>query len=144
MTTTDDVLEQRGAIYGDFFEGVTLEAQILSLIEARYQKQYDDRMSSVYYLYFSKIAMKLSRLSVCPEHIDSWTDIAGYARLVELQLTKEKQPEGITNDKSIQEPNATSSTNAYHFKIRKKAWRDTVCESVEGDRRSDSSRADGC
>lgn len=29
----------------------------------------------------SKIVMKLSRIAVTPDHVDSWADIAGYAQL---------------------------------------------------------------
>ena len=89
MKTTDQLLEQRGEVYGNFFEGISLEADILELIKNRYAKHHNQEMSPVYVIYLSKIAMKLSRLSISPTHIDSWTDIAGYARLVELQLSQE-------------------------------------------------------
>jgi len=89
MKTTDQVLEQRGEVYGDFFEGVSLEAAILENITNRYRKQHNAEMDPVHFIYLSKIAMKLSRLAVSPTHVDSWTDIAGYARLVEIQLNKE-------------------------------------------------------
>jgi hypothetical protein len=89
MKTTDQVLEQRGEVYGDFFEGVSLEAVILENIKDRYRKAHNAEMDPVHVIYLSKIAMKLSRLAVSPSHVDSWTDIAGYARLVELQLIKE-------------------------------------------------------
>jgi hypothetical protein len=91
MKTTDQVLEQRGEVYGDFFEGVSLEAVILESIKDRYRKTHDKEMDPVHVIYLSKIAMKLSRIAVSPTHLDSWTDIAGYARLVELQLAKETE-----------------------------------------------------
>jgi len=138
MTTTDDVLKQRGAIYGDFFEGITCEAQLLSILENRYRQQYNERMPRHYYLYFSKIAMKLSRLSISPDHIDSWTDIAGYARLVEIQLTKES----TSNVKSTEVTNAPVATNAYNPKIWEKAWSDPIHESDGSDRRTDSTCPD--
>ena len=47
-------------------------------------------MNPINVIYLSKIVMKLSRLAISPDHVDSWTDIAGYARLVEIQLTKEQ------------------------------------------------------
>ena len=91
MKTTDQILAQRGEVYGDFFEGISLEALILESIKDRYRSQHNHEMDPVYVIYLSKIAMKLSRLSISPTHLDSWTDIAGYARLVELQLSKEQQ-----------------------------------------------------
>lgn len=90
MTTTDQVLEQRGTVYGDFYDGVSLEAVILENIKDRYRNAHGKEIDPIYVIYLSKIAMKLSRLAVSPTHIDSWTDIAGYARLVELQLIKEQ------------------------------------------------------
>lgn len=141
MVTTDEVLEQRGAIYGDFFEGIVCEADLLSIITDRYWKQHGTLMPRHYYLYFSKIAMKLSRLSVCPDHIDSWTDIAGYARLVELQLNKNK---GNTDATSTEITNASVATNAHTIKIREKDRSDSIHESAGSNRRSDSSCADGC
>jgi len=94
MRTTDDVLEERGNVYGDFNEGIMLETIILESIKYRYQEHHGKQMPPEFVVYISKIAMKLSRLSITPDHIDSWTDIAGYARLVELHLKKEE------NDKS--------------------------------------------
>ena len=138
MTTTDDVLKQRGAIYGDFFEGITCEAQLLSILENRYLKQHGTTMPRHYYLYFSKIAMKLSRLSISPDHIDSWTDIAGYARLVEIQLTKES----ASNAKNTEVTNAPVAANAYNPKIWEKAWSDPIHESDGSDRRTDSTCPD--
>lgn len=138
MTTTDDVLKQRGAIYGDFFEGITCEAQLLSILENRYRQQYNERMPRHYYLYFSKIAMKLSRLSISPDHIDSWTDIAGYARLVEIQLTKES----TSNAKSTEVTNAPVATYAHKPQVWEKAWSDPIHESAERDRRTDSTCPD--
>lgn len=94
MTTTDQVLEQRGTVYGDFYDGVSLEAVILENIKDRYRKTHGKELDPIYVIYLSKIAMKLSRLAVSPNHIDSWTDIAGYARLVELQFIKEQHAKG--------------------------------------------------
>jgi hypothetical protein len=86
MTTTDDVLEERGNVYGNFYEGIELEANLLEAIKDRHLKQHGEPMHPIHATYISKIVMKLSRLAVSPDHIDSWTDIAGYARLVELRL----------------------------------------------------------
>ena len=90
MKTTDQILEQRGEVYGDFYGGVSLEALILNSMTDRYEEHHGSCMDPVNVIYLSKIVMKLSRLAVTPNHLDSWTDIAGYARLVEIQLTKEQ------------------------------------------------------
>jgi len=117
MKTTDQILEQRGAIYGNFFGGITLEAQILSLIAERHEFETGEAMAPEFYLFFSKIAMKLSRLSVCPDHIDSWTDIAGYARLVEIHLT---QLQGENDAQSQQESDASITEDAHNTEDRTK------------------------
>lgn len=91
MKTTDDVLEERGKNYGDFGSGARLEAQILNLLASNHAAQTGNQLSTEHVIWFSKIIMKLSRLSVTPNHIDSWTDIAGYGRLVEIELTKQQE-----------------------------------------------------
>ena len=128
MKTTDEVLQDRHVVYGDFFEGITCEAQILEIIKGRYFDQYKLPLPPIYYLFFSKIVMKLSRLAVSPDHVDSWTDIAGYARLVELHLNKIKQ--GVRNAQSEQEPDATPTKNAYATKVRKQTRSSTVRKST--------------
>ena len=90
MTTTDDVITERGNVYGDFHEGIMLETIIIESIKFRHQEHHGKQMPPEFVMYMTKIAMKLSRLAIIPNHIDSWTDIAGYARLVELHLKKEE------------------------------------------------------
>lgn len=83
MRTTDEVLQERGSVYGNFTDGSNLEAEIMALLAHNHHKQQGKALTELERIFFSKIIMKLSRLSVTPDHIDSWTDIAGYARLVE-------------------------------------------------------------
>jgi hypothetical protein len=83
MRTTDEVLKERGSVYGDFTNGSNLEAEMMALLAHNHYKQQGKAITELERIFFSKIIMKLSRLSVTPDHIDSWTDIAGYARLVE-------------------------------------------------------------
>ena len=86
MSNVNETLEQRGEVYGNFSQGITLEAEILSLIKGRYYDQYSRDMDEWCVVAISKIVMKLSRLAVSPKHLDSWHDIAGYAVLVEQHL----------------------------------------------------------
>jgi hypothetical protein len=83
MRTTDEVLQERGSVYGNFTDGSNLESEIMKLLAGNHFKQHGKPLSELERIFFSKIIMKLSRLSVTPNHVDSWTDIAGYARLVE-------------------------------------------------------------
>lgn len=83
MRPTDEVLKERASVYGDFTNGSNLEAEILKLLKTNHFKQHGTYLTELETIFFSKIIMKLSRLSITPDHIDSWTDIAGYARLIE-------------------------------------------------------------
>jgi Domain of unknown function (DUF6378) len=86
MSKVNETLAQRGEIYGEFSQGIALEAEMLSMIAGRYYTEHDCDMPPWLLTAISKIVMKLSRLSVSPAHIDSWHDIAGYATLVETHL----------------------------------------------------------
>ena len=88
MSDTDKLLQERGATYGNFTDGIRLEAEILNAINTRYKDHSGHDLDAMSALFLSKIAMKLSRLSITPDHVDSWRDIAGYARLVELHYTQ--------------------------------------------------------
>ena len=94
MRTTDEVLKERASVYGDFTDGSTLEAALIELLEFNHMRQHKKALTELERIFFSKIIMKLSRLSVTPDHIDSWTDIAGYARLIEQHYA------GVQNAKS--------------------------------------------
>lgn len=93
MRPTDEILAERGQNYGDFGTGSRLEAAMIELIANNHMKQNNKAMSTEQIIWFSKIIMKLSRLSVTPNHLDSWIDIAGYARLVEIELNNKKEAE---------------------------------------------------
>lgn len=87
----EETLLQRGAIYGDYSRGIKLEACIMGLIKEQYQNEADSPMHEEDVVAISKIVMKLSRIAVSPDHIESWHDIAGYAKLQEDHLTKENK-----------------------------------------------------
>lgn len=86
MSNVNQTLEKRGEVYGNFSQGISLEAEILSLIKGRHYAEHETDMDLWYEVAISKIVMKLSRLAVSPKHLDSWHDIAGYAVLVETHL----------------------------------------------------------
>jgi hypothetical protein len=135
MTTTDQILQQRGAIYGDFFEGITLESNVLNEICVRYESHHGESLPMEYYLFFSKIVMKLSRLAITPDHIDSWVDIAGYARLVEIHLTT---LQGENNAKSQQRSDAESTEDAHGNQVSQETGSDKLHEPTRKYQRKDS------
>tara|TARA_R100001594_G_scaffold111675_2_gene146463 strand:- start:2279 stop:2602 length:324 start_codon:yes stop_codon:yes gene_type:complete len=77
----DKILEARGKVYGSFGEGIRAEATILQVLENLYLLNNTKPMPNLHRSYLFRIIIKLSRLGVSPEHLDSWKDIEGYAKL---------------------------------------------------------------
>jgi len=86
MSKVNETLQKRGEVYGNFRQGIKLESVIMQNVKGRYYAENGHDMPEWYAVALSKIVMKISRLSVTPDHIDSWHDIAGYAVLVEQHL----------------------------------------------------------
>lgn len=72
----EELLRERGERYGDFTALATVAQAIKALARS---SRFDDVQREGY----DMIAVKLARL-VCgdPDHVDSWDDIAGFAKLV--------------------------------------------------------------
>jgi hypothetical protein len=83
-------LQTRGVNYGDFSLGTQLRANILDLIHENYKIHNNKEMDTFYYLAIHDIVNKLTRISVTPDHQDSWHDIQGYAKLVENHIKNYK------------------------------------------------------
>jgi len=84
--TIEETLQERGAVYGDYEGGSELRASIMGIITDRHQKVNGKPMDKVHQVYIFDIVNKLSRLSTTPDHLDTWHDIAGYAKLAEDTL----------------------------------------------------------
>ena len=86
MSTIDATLAERGKRYGDFV-GHALITQGLKRVmredpNSKWGKLDDDQKEAL-----EMVAHKIGRiLNGDPNYIDSWTDIIGYTRLVEVQL----------------------------------------------------------
>lgn len=82
--SVDDTLEQRGNVYGEFSEQRKCIAGIVSsMVQCATQNKKivsDEIIAEWHYL-----AIKISRIAVNPEHIDSYHDLAGYATLMERE-----------------------------------------------------------
>ncbi len=88
MDNIDKTLDGRGNEYGEFEDHAVL-SQCLKW-EMRQGKQWLD-LSNDQKEALEMIQHKIARiLNGNPNHIDSWHDIQGYARLVERRLIKEK------------------------------------------------------
>lgn len=75
------VTQQRGAVYGHPAD----DFRRASGIEAIVAECPDPRIRHVLFM----IGTKMARLIETPDHVDSWIDIAGYARTACMVLDKE-------------------------------------------------------
>lgn len=104
MQNINDVLNQRGARYGNF-ETQALITQDLKRMIRRYAIQQDTAMAPDQWEALDMICSKIARiLNGDPDYDDSWVDIAGYAQLIVSRLREgnDAQP-GNTNKNSIEE-----------------------------------------
>ncbi len=89
-TNVDEVLKQRGAIYGSYSDGVTCRTSILTALEFVYVSTHNVRMPTELRVMYSDLALKLMRSASDPTHLDSWVDLEGYAKLIKEVMCDEK------------------------------------------------------
>lgn len=90
----DDTLNERGERYGDFRGHAEITQGIKNVMRAgeNWNLLDDDQIEAL-----DMIAHKIGRVvNGDPNYVDSWTDIIGYARLVEKRLI-ENEPEECTD-----------------------------------------------
>lgn len=101
MTSIDGIIEERTKRYGDF-EGT---AKVSTDLKERIRHHIYDRDAELkpdQWEALDMICHKMARIiNGDPDYIDSWDDIAGYAKLVADRLRREKK-EHIRNDNVIQ------------------------------------------
>jgi len=90
--TITKILEERGAQYGDFPTHAVITMSMKNMFRQcpAWRNMTPDQAEAL-----DMIAHKMGRiLNGNPNYIDSWTDIIGYARLVEerLQANEEETP----------------------------------------------------
>lgn len=85
MNNISDTLEERGNNYGDFKEHARLTMSMKDIVRTAPSF---NRMEPYQVEAIDMILHKLGRIiNGDPDYIDSWVDIAGYATLVERELT---------------------------------------------------------
>jgi hypothetical protein len=89
----DDTLAERGERYGDFSQHAAIAQQLQDVMRDSNQEAFGrgwDFLSAVQKQALTAIADKIARiLSGDPDFVDNWHDIQGYARLVEIEITRE-------------------------------------------------------
>ncbi len=87
----DKVLEERGSRYGEFKTHASITQALKRTMHesSNWIRLSEDKKEAL-----EMVMHKVGRiLNGDPEYLDSWTDIIGYTRLVELELMKNKEGE---------------------------------------------------
>lgn len=78
--TIETILAERGATYGEYAEGSDLAMRLLAVVHSG--AKYEEMNHGQQYAMFMFCAKMARLLNGDPDHVDSWSDIAGYATLV--------------------------------------------------------------
>lgn len=88
MNNLEETLKERGGNYGSFTEHAVMCQNMKSSIASH--PNWHTKLSSSQRESLEMILHKIARIvNGDPNYVDSWTDIAGYATLIEKELTKE-------------------------------------------------------
>ena len=91
-SSVEETLEARGKTYGDFMLGTSTEALILQALMNNHEANCKKKLNPLHVIWLTKIIQKLVRLSVTPDHSDSYRDIAGYASLILAEIQWNEMP----------------------------------------------------
>ena len=87
----DILLNERSKYYGNYRGGCQTRINIMNAILDRHKQMTGRVMPKMYQEYIYDIVNKLSRIAVTPNHLDSWNDIVGYAKLIIQEIQKEEK-----------------------------------------------------
>lgn len=90
MSTIDKTLAERGTRYGEFTSHAEITQRMKRTMQSapRWTALQDDQKEAL-----EMVAHKIGRiLNGDPDYADSWTDIMGYTRLVEVRLLAKAAP----------------------------------------------------
>ena len=90
MSSIDNVLKERGAVYGSYISGVECRAAILEALNEKHIEVNSKPMCETQRIVFGDIALKLMRAASTPTHQDSWLDLAGYSKLINEMIEENK------------------------------------------------------
>lgn len=80
--TVDQILQQRGAVYGDFGSSLLVDVGIVEAMQEHHINTHGKPFDTFTVMLLSKITSKLARIAASPDHIDSWDDLSGYSKLI--------------------------------------------------------------
>ena len=127
-----EVLEERGKRYGEFKEHARITQSIKRAMEnSPNWYKLPDYMKEALEMNAHKIGRILNG---DPFYVDSWTDVVGYAKLVEDILTKkEKLKNEIISTITIQQSEQTKSLDSSIRPTKK--WENAACGNSGQDQR---------
>lgn len=82
MEKVNEVLKDRGAVYGSYNKGTEFRANMMFQMEEMKVFATGVPYTEEERVILSDILMKIRRLAVSPLHIDSWVDVSGYSNLI--------------------------------------------------------------
>jgi uncharacterized protein YejL (UPF0352 family) len=83
MSSIDDTLKGRGKDYGDYKDNVEAIAKIMKTLNEVHKHKTAEDLNLIDFTNLNYAVIKLVRLAATPDHIDSWHDLQGYAKLAE-------------------------------------------------------------
>jgi hypothetical protein len=90
MQTTEQLLSERGKTHGAYHIHAEITQRIKFMMRHGHSKCGWDRLSDSQCEALDMIAHKIGRiLAGDPNHQDHWDDIAGYAKLVSIELNRQ-------------------------------------------------------
>lgn len=87
----EETLGKRSPVYGPYGGQIMVRNKLMKIMTDSYYELHGVPMDDRSEQYLWDIVNKLSRIAASPDHLDSWHDIQGYAKLIEkdILLTKE-------------------------------------------------------
>ena len=86
------ILNQRSSNYGLYGYNMKFRSKMLDAVKECYFNTHGKEMDSQTFIYFDDLAMKVARLAVTPDHLDTLRDIIGYTTLYLDILTGNHYP----------------------------------------------------
>ncbi len=91
VSSVDNILKDRGALYGSYGGGVDCRVAIIEALNEKHLETLGYPMPEDIRIMFGDLALKLMRAASNPAHEDSWLDLAGYSKLIFEKMRASKQ-----------------------------------------------------
>lgn len=78
----EDMLDDRQMSYGKFSDGVHTITKILTELDKYHYQKTNGTLTTEETVILVHILIKLTRIAATPNHVDSWSDMEGYSKLI--------------------------------------------------------------